>query len=98
MTDAIYFNGLSTLPDDLFELKGEEFFRLTTKLTSELSTDILKFQAINSAQLYVQTNDIFEFFQKDDIDFGDLKNNSCAKLKNGSFMIRPSLKKVLNIC
>ncbi|CAF1460818.1 unnamed protein product [Didymodactylos carnosus] len=51
---------LSTLPDNVSTLKGDEFYKFIQSVVREVLHDILKIQLIDSTQSFLDTKDIFE--------------------------------------
>ncbi len=61
----------SVLPDDIFMLKGEHFFRVVRSLVGEVIGDILEVQLIDSAENFLETSDIFDVFKYDSEDIDE---------------------------
>jgi hypothetical protein len=78
----------SVLPDDMFTLKGEEFYRVVRSLVGEVISDILEIQLINSAENFLHTSNVFDVFKYDSEDIDEIKLKSCFKMRNGEYTIR----------
>ena len=78
---------LSHVPEDLFHLKGEDFYCFIQSLAGDLVRDIVEIQMIDSAQNFLNTNNIFDIFQYDSEEIDNLKYQACFKLKIGNFII-----------
>ncbi|CAF1245709.1 unnamed protein product [Rotaria sordida] len=78
----------SVLSDAIFTLKGEEFFRVIRPLIGEVACNILEIQMIDSAENFLNTNDIFDIFNYDSDDIDAIKSKSCFKMKDGQYIVR----------
>ncbi|CAF1621495.1 unnamed protein product [Rotaria sordida] len=79
---------VSVLPDNIFTLKGEEFFHAIRSLVGEVICNILQIQMIDSAQNFLNTVDVFEIFKYDSEEIDNIKTKSCFKMRNGEYIIR----------
>lgn len=78
----------AVLPDNIFALKGQEFFRVVRSLVGEVVCNILEIQIIDSAENLLNTSDVFEIFNYDSEEIDAVKKESCFKMKNGEHVIR----------
>ena len=81
----------SILPDNIFTLKSEEFFRVIRSLVGEIVCNILQIQLIDSAENFLNTIDIFEIFKYDSEEIDEIKVKSCFKMRNGDYVIRAGI-------
>jgi hypothetical protein len=92
MNAAVNFYDISRLPENVLELEGDDFYRLTKSLSGELFTEVLKLQGIDSVFLFSRTNNIFEIFQHDSATFQHLKSRIGFKLDDGTFQVKAALQ------
>jgi hypothetical protein len=75
--DSNIIYNLSTLPDHVLALRGDDFYAFVKSMVGSPLHDILKIQSIDSSQSLLDTNDIFEIFKYNSPDLLELKTKSC---------------------
>lgn len=85
---------LSTLPDNVRTLKGDEFYKFIQSVVGEPLHDILKIQLIDSTQSFLDTKDVFEIFKYVSPDLFEIKTNSCVKI-HGECVVKAGIKNSL---
>ena len=81
----------SILPNNVFHLKGDEFFRLIRNIAGETVCEILQIQLIDSTQLLLNTPDLFDIFKYDSIETNHLRNKACFKTANGDYILKSGI-------
>jgi len=92
MPVTVNVHDISRLPENVLELEGNDFYRLTKGITGELFTEVLKIQAIDSFFVFSQITDVFEIFQHDYATLKDLKSKVGFTMDDGTFHIKNGLK------
>jgi len=91
-SNSIY--NLSTLPDNVSTLKGDEFYKFIQSVVGEPLHDILKIQLIDSTQSFLDTKDVFEIFKYDSPDLFEITTKSCFKIY-GEYVVKAGIKNSL---
>ena len=81
----------SILPNNVFHLKGDEFFRLIRNIAGETVCEILQIQLIDSTQLLLNTPDLFDIFKYHSIETNHLRNKACFKTANGDYILKSGI-------
>ncbi|CAF3964564.1 unnamed protein product [Rotaria sordida] len=84
------------LPSDIFLLKNDSFYSYVSEAVGEIPASYLKFLSINSADCLLRIDDIFAFISIDSPEFNDLRSKLAFQLNNGTFVVRPGFKHILN--
>ncbi|UJR18384.1 hypothetical protein I4U23_005288 [Adineta vaga] len=82
---------ITLLPDNIFCLKGDEFFRCISQLSGEILCEVLKIQLIDSADAFLNTSNVFDIFRFNSSEINSLRNQVCFKTENGDYIIRNGL-------
>ncbi len=90
MNSNIIYN-LSTLPDHVLTLRGDDFYTFVKSMVGSPLHDILKIQSIDSSQSFLDTSDVFEIFKYDLPDLLELKTKSCFKI-NEEYAVKIGIK------
>jgi len=93
MDSNIMYN-LSTLPDHVLALRGDDFYAFVKSMAGSPLHDILKIQSIDSSQSLLDTNDIFEIFKYNSSDLLELKTKSRFKI-NDEYVVKTRIKNSL---
>ena len=82
-----------SLPENIFELRNNEFFNVVQQQCGKTMVDILQYMEINSAEYLLDLNaeTLFAFFHQDSHDLTDIKNKVGIMLSNGSFVVKKGL-------
>ena len=78
--------------NSLFTLRDKQFFDWVRSTGGLLLSNILECQSINSPQILLNIEDVFEIFNHEVLELKRLKHESCFQLTNGNFIIKPGLK------
>ncbi|CAF2110353.1 unnamed protein product [Rotaria magnacalcarata] len=81
----------SVLPDNIFALKGQEFFHIIRSLVGEVICNILEIQIIDSANNFLNTADVFGILKYDSEEIDEIRIKACFKMRNGEYTIRPGV-------
>ncbi|CAF3965086.1 unnamed protein product [Rotaria sp. Silwood1] len=95
MQSLILANTL-VLPADIFLLKNDSFYSYVTEAVGDIPASYLKFLSINSVDCLLRIDDIFSFISIDSPEFNDLRSKLAFHLNNGTFVVRPGFKHILN--
>ena len=87
-----YYNGPNFASNSCFILRDKEFFDWVGLAGGLKLSSILECQSINSPNILLNTNDVFEIFNYDIPYLQQLKEESCFKLSNGGFIVKPGIK------
>ncbi|CAF1350578.1 unnamed protein product [Rotaria sordida] len=91
MNNSNMYN-LSISPNNVLTLKGDEFYKFVQSVAGGGPLyDILKIQSINSTQLLLDTDDIFEIFKYDSPDLIEIKSKSYFKI-SGEYVVKAGIK------
>ena len=82
-----------TLPlsASVFELQGEEFFRLVQEQCGNTMVEILRYLEVTSADCLLGIPDLFAFFYQDSADLLTIKKTVEIVLSDGSFKVKDGL-------
>ena len=82
-----------SLPDNIVELKNEEFFSVVQQQCGKIMAEILRYLEINSADYLLNFNveTLFAFFHQDSPDLTIMKSKVEIMLNNGSFVVKKGL-------
>ena len=83
---------LPVLPDNVLELKGEQFFEWIHETVGEALTAILKIQLIDSTQVLINCADPFDVFKYDSPDINRLRGKVYFKTSNGGYIMKTGVK------
>jgi phenylalanyl-tRNA synthetase alpha subunit len=95
MTTSIYIN-TSTLPSDVFDLKYDDFYNFVDFQCGPIQTDILKFQLISDANIFIECDDPTEIMKYNSDKLNELKDKSCLMLNDGSTIVLPGITASFN--
>lgn len=82
-----------SLPDNIFELKNEDFFNIVQQQCGKTMVEIFRYLEINSADylLTINTEDLFAFFHQDSPELAAMKSKIGVMLSDGSFVVKKGL-------
>ncbi|CAF1561894.1 unnamed protein product [Didymodactylos carnosus] len=86
----------SRLPNHVFILKNADFFRFVQSLAGEGLCDLLRIQSINSTEILMSTDDVFDVFKLDSPQFDEMKEKHFFKLRNGQYVVKPGIASSLS--
>jgi hypothetical protein len=95
MTTSIYIN-TSTLPSDVFDLKYDDFYNFVDFQCGPIQTNILKFQLISDANIFIECDDPTEIMKYNSDKLNELKDKSCLMLNDGSTIVLPGITASFN--
>jgi hypothetical protein len=86
------FVNIKHLPHDLFSYQDERFYDLVDKFIGKKQAELLKFEEISSADIYLNCPNVLGVFKLDSAAVLPLKESLCLKLDDDSFVIFPGIK------
>lgn len=92
---VLTMNDLSELmipSDNIFDLKGEEFFAWIRCTRGEILAAVLEIQCIDSAQVLINSQDPFDIFKYDSPDINALREKVYFKTTTGCFVLKPGIE------
>jgi hypothetical protein len=81
----------SMLLNNIFSLKGDEFFNCICQLSGEILCEILKIQFIDSAETLLNSSNLFNIFQYNSPEINGLRNKVCFKMDNGDYIVKSGI-------
>ena len=78
----------SVLPNDIFDLNGEEFFTCVRKIGGQMLCEILKIQFIDSTRTLMESPDVFDIFKYNSLEINHLRDQVCFKTENGHYILK----------
>jgi hypothetical protein len=95
MTNSVYID-TSTLPSDVFELKHDDFYNFVEFQCGIIQANILKFQLISDANIFIECNDLTEIMKYNSNKLNGLKIQSCLMINDGSSIVLPGITASFN--
>ena len=86
------FVNIKHLPDDLFSYQDERFYDFVDKFIGKKQAELLKFEEISSADIYLNCPNVLGVLKLDSAALLPLKESLCLKLDDDSFVLLPGLK------
>ena len=86
------FVNINHLPDDLFTYQNDDFYNFVTKCIGKKQSDLLKFEDISSADIYLTCSNVLTILKLDSAALLPFKQCLCLKLDDNSFIALPGIK------
>lgn len=83
---------LSIFLDEISSYSGDIFYNFVKKFVGEVEGEILQVQCIKNVQILLHVPDIFLFFQINNKNTTELKQQACFIGDDNQFIIRPGIK------
>ena len=80
-----------TLPVNVFDLQHDGFYRFVERQCGPLQAEVLKFQLISDASIFVECTDPIEIMQYNSEKLHELKMKSCLITTDGSQIVLPGI-------
>ena len=90
MTASPHIN-TKTLPMNVFDLQQDDFYRFVERQCGPLQAEVLKFQLISDASIFIECNDPIEIMQYNSEKLHELKMKSCLITIDGSHIVLPGI-------
>lgn len=90
MTASLHIN-TKTLPVNVFDLQHDGFYRFVERQCGSLQAEVLKFQLISDASIFVECHDPIEIMQYNSEKLHELKMKSCLTTTDGSQIVLPGI-------
>ncbi len=85
------------IPDNLLNLKGDEFFKCIKQLGGEMLCEILKIQLIDSTEAFVNSNNLFDIFQYNSPEINCLRDKIYFRTENGDYILKSGITTNLSL-
>lgn len=79
------------LPSDVYDLQHDDFYKLVSDRCGPVQADILKFQLISDAHIFIECEDPTEILKYNNEKLNELKNKSCLILDDRSSIVLPGI-------
>jgi hypothetical protein len=86
------FANINHLPDDLFTYQNDDFYDFVSKCIGKKQADLLKFEDISNADIYLSCNNVLGILKLDSAALLPFKQCLCLKLDDNSFIALPGIK------
>ncbi|CAF2136875.1 unnamed protein product [Rotaria magnacalcarata] len=80
------------LPRDVFTYQDEQFYDFVSTCIGHKQADLLKFEEISSAQIYLTCGNVLDILKLESSDLIPFKESLCLKLNNNSFKVLPGVE------
>ena len=80
------------LPADVFAIRDEVFYDLVTLISGSKIPKLLKWQELSNAATFLMCPDPLEFLHYESNDIIQLKQETCLKLNDNSFIVLPGIR------
>ena len=80
------------LPADVFAIRDEVFYDLVTLISGSKIAKLLKWQELSNAATFLMCPDPLEFLHYESNDIIQLKQETCLKLNDNSFIVLPGIR------
>ena len=80
------------LPDDIFSYHDEQFYDFIKKYIGKKQADLLEFEEISSADIYLNCGNVLAILDLDSTALLPFKESLCLKLDNHTYTILPGIK------
>lgn len=85
------------VPNDVMDLDGKDFFHFVKQHSGEKMAKLLEFQDISNASCFLACQDPLEILSLNSDELIDLKQTTCVKLNNDSFVVLPGIKTKISL-
>ena len=82
--------------NNLFNLRDKSFFGGIRSIGGALLSNILECRSMYSPEVLLNTDDVFEIFHYDIPVLSKLKEESCVRLTNGDYVVKPGIRNGLS--
>ena len=76
---------------NVFDLQHDDFYRFVERQCGPLQAEVLKFQLISDASIFIEWNDPIEIMQYNSEKLHELKMKSCLITIDGSHIVLPGI-------
>ncbi|CAF1133516.1 unnamed protein product [Didymodactylos carnosus] len=87
----------SVLPNNIFSLQGDEFFRCIEQLAGGMLCAILKIQLIDSTQALMNSTDLFDIFLYNSPKINCLRDKVYFRTENGDYILKSGITTNLSL-
>ena len=87
----------SVLPNDIFDLNGEDFFTCVRKIGGQMLCEILKIQFIDSTRTLMESPDVFDIFKYNSLEINHLRDQVCFRTENGHYILKSGIRTSLSL-
>lgn len=95
MNTSVYINP-NELPPDVFTLKHDDFYLFVQRQCGQIQSDILKFQLISDADIFIECNDPTEILKYNNPKLDSLKSEACLMIDDKSFIVLAGINSSFN--
>jgi len=81
----------TSIPNNVLSLKGDDFFNFIKQLGGEMLCELLKIQLIDSTEVFVNSNNLFDIFQYSSPEINCLRDKIHFKTENGDYIIKSGI-------
>ena len=82
----------SIIPSNILTLRGDEFFKCIKQLSGEVICDLLKIQLIDSTEVLINTDDLFEIFQYNSPEINCLRDKIYFKADDDGYILKSGIR------
>lgn len=86
------FVNTSNIPDDVFSYQDEQFYDFIKKIIGQKQANLLAFQEISNADIYLHCCNVLNILKLDSITLIPYKESLCLKLDDNSYTVLPGIK------
>ncbi|CAM4985297.1 unnamed protein product [Rotaria socialis] len=86
------FANTSRVPDDIFSYQNEQFYDFIKKLIGDKQVNLLAFQEISNADIYLHCCNVLNILKLDSSALIPYKESLCLKLDDNNYTVLPGIK------
>ncbi|CAF3330752.1 unnamed protein product [Rotaria socialis] len=86
------FVNTNRVPDDIFSYQDEQFYDFIKKLIGQKQANLLEFQEISNADIYLHCCNVLNILKLDSTALIPFKESLCLKLDDNSYTVLPGIK------